>query len=161
MTSLNLIYSDDLVSIIVDSLQDHLYRNHKNHLLHGPIIDLGCGTGAFLHELKRRNPSTHVIGVDQHPQERYKDVSYLTSDLTRTNLSSSSASLIITLNISDYIGITISQESFFQEVDRLLMPNGVYVPLDLFRKKLIAPFQNAQYKSFALDYQEKPSHNIL
>ena len=35
----------------------------------GPVLDVGCGTGALAAEIARRQPGRHVTGAD--PSERY------------------------------------------------------------------------------------------
>ncbi len=151
------IYSNGFAESIVKNMSEFLCLAGKDLLDGSLIVDLGCGDGTILHELKKLYPTTRRIGVDRNPLQRYNDVEYRTALITATRLSNNSVGVVLSVNMSDYCGNSFKLDDFFNEVDRILTPGGVYIPNDLYRERLIRPFQRAGYRSFMLDYQEKPS----
>jgi hypothetical protein len=58
--------------------------------------------------------------------------------------------------MADYVGRGLTAEELFLEIDRILMPSGVYIPFDSGRKKLVRPFREAGYKQLEMAWQQKP-----
>ncbi len=151
------IYSNGFAESIVKNMSEFLRLAGKDCLDGSLVVDLGCGDGTVLHELKKLYPTARMAGVDRNPRKRYNDVEYKTALITATPLSHNSVGVVLSVNMSDYCGDSFKVDDFFNEVDRILTPGGVYIPNDLWREKLIRPFQRAGYRSFMLDYQEKPN----
>ncbi len=155
--SIDHIYSNAFAESIVRNMSESLCLAGKKDLWEKSlIVDLGCGDGSILHELKKSHPATRMVGVDRNPLRKYSDVGYRTAIITATQLPNDSAAVVLSVNISDYLGDSFESDDFFNEVNRILVPGGVYIPNDFFRTGLIRPFQHAGYRSFMLDYQEKP-----
>ncbi len=155
--TMDYIYSDNVAANLVETMV-WLIRHHQKETLltRGPIVDLGCGSGRVLNELKIRYQDTNVLGIDRQPRRSFSRVCYVEGNLQDTKLADKSVGIVLMVNLSDYLGETFQFDEFFNEIDRILMPGGVYVPLDLFRENLIRPFKFAGYHTFGQDYQEKP-----
>lgn len=156
---LDCIYSDDLAYIIARNIHNFMRLSKKDSLLKsGPIVDLGCGSGAVLSELKKVYPLTKAIGIDRRPTYRFEeDISYKMADIARTGLDDESVLVVLTVNMYDYLGDSFSREDFFKEVNRILVPGGVYIPSELDSRILTVPFKNSGYTSHAADFiLEKP-----
>jgi len=149
-------YSDEETDAFIRLISFYLEESDKKSFLEkGPIVDLGCGNGTLLHKLKGLYPNIECIGVDRKPYRKYPDITYLTADITRTGLVNESSRIVITVNIQDYVGDSFTKQSFFNEVNRILIPNGIYIPLEPMPRELIEPFVSAGYRSFGRYFQEK------
>ncbi len=137
------IYSDDLAfsSLIMNNLK----RSNLEAHLHGIIVDLGCGSGQTLHLLKKEYPSAICIGVDLAPSKWFP-VSYVCADMRQTGIKDGTATLVFSVNIGDYLTNEFTANQLWTEVDRLLVPGGVYLSLDISCDELTAPFRAAGYR---------------
>ncbi len=96
----------------------------------GPIIDLGCGGGRMLTELKRVYPDRGLCGVDLHPQAlaHAKATMRCGASLTQAHLhnlpfSSGSFALCLALDVYDQQGVDL--EPALAESWRILCPGGI------------------------------------
>jgi len=142
----------------------YLGRKRKEYLLEGPIVDLGCGNGDLLHKLKESHPLAKVIGIDREPYEQHPDVQYLKRNFTGTGLSDKSVLIVVSSHILDYSREFLTDgfqfDDLFREVNRILVPGGLYFPFEFGKERLITPFRKAGYHTFGTGYQEKPFTSI-
>ncbi len=95
----------------------------------GPILDLGCGSGMFVHEMAANRPQTLVLGADlssaalAHAQERSSGERFLQVDVGDLPLAPQSIGLITALDSFDQFGVDI--ERTLAEVHRVLRPGGL------------------------------------
>lgn len=146
-------YVDSHLTRILDSFGD---LDTKTLFCEGPIVDLGCGDGTLLYELKRKFNTPKVVGVDRDPDRKYDNVEYVQANLKRSGLPNNFAKVVVSTFIIDYIGGPGSYNGdftftdLFKEVDRLLVPGGIYIPIELFSKEdknnLLASFNKEGYR---------------
>jgi len=92
----------------------------------GTIVDLGCGNGNFLADVKRLFPRLKVFGVDK---TRYvsplQENELITANVTRPipGLQDNVADLVVSTTLTPWIPAD-ALESFYIEVNRLLKPEG-------------------------------------
>jgi SAM-dependent methyltransferase len=96
----------------------------------GPVLELGCGAGAFLAELRSRFPERLVLGSDVHPlalaqaSQRVRPVlSMLAADVHRLPLPTGSCAAVVALDVLDQHGVHLP--GALQEVGRVLSRDGV------------------------------------
>ncbi len=96
----------------------------------GPVLELGCGAGAFLAELRRRFPERLVVGSDVHPlalaqagQRARPGLSTLAADVHHLPLPTGSCAAVVALDVLDQHGVHLP--SALQEVGRALSKGGV------------------------------------
>ena len=150
------VYSDEMADKFAILLERTLKNNNLDNLLtNARFVDLGCGSGAVLHFLKQKHRSLEVIGVDRSPRKCYSDVAYITAIIQKTGLPDSSVQVVMLVNMVDYAGISFTAQELFREVDRILAPRGVFMPLEIGRDILTQPFKKASYKMFGYDWYQK------
>jgi SAM-dependent methyltransferase len=95
----------------------------------GPVLDLGCGGGMFVHELAASRPQALVFGADlsstalAYAQLRSNSERLLQTDVGKLPLAPESVGLVTALDSFDQIGVDIDQT--LAEVHRVLRPGGV------------------------------------
>lgn len=98
-------------------------------IIKGPYLDLGCGSGMFVHELAAARPQSLVLGADlsstalEYAQERSSGERLLQADVGQLPLASNSVGLITALDVFDQTGIEI--EPTLGEAGRVLRPGGL------------------------------------
>jgi ubiquinone/menaquinone biosynthesis C-methylase UbiE len=97
--------------------------------INGPVVDLGCGSGMFVHELAANRPQALVLGADlsatalSYAQERSGSERFLQVDVGKLPLAPQSVGLVTALDSFDQLGVEIDQT--LAEVHRVLRPGGV------------------------------------
>jgi SAM-dependent methyltransferase len=96
----------------------------------GPVLELGCGAGAFQAELRSRFPERLVLGSDVHPlalaqagQRARPVLSMLAADVHHLPLPTGSCAAVVALDVLDQHGVHLS--GALQEVARALGVGGV------------------------------------
>lgn len=96
----------------------------------GPVLELGCGAGAFLAELRRRFPERLVLGSDVHPlalaQASRRDrpvLSMLAADVHHLPLPTGCCAAVVALDVLDQHGVHLP--AALQEIGRVLSREGV------------------------------------
>jgi SAM-dependent methyltransferase len=94
----------------------------------GPILEIGCGGGAFLSELKHRYPAREIIGMDLNPvalahSKQAERVPVMQADLHHLPLAGDQCGAIIALDVFDQQGVRL--QVAIQESQRVLRPGGI------------------------------------
>jgi len=95
----------------------------------GMLVDLGCGTGETLHQLKTHWPKLQLTGVDIAPamieqaQTRGLDSRLLVADIEQTGLPAESANIVLSCAAMQWC----DPNRAAQEVLRLLKPGGQFL----------------------------------
>lgn len=150
---LSSVYSDYFSETILNLMEEMLQKERLGQLLKGVVVDIGCGSGRILH-LIREKYNADVIGVDLNPSMVYKDVKYLQEDMRHTSMPSSTATLVFSVNIADFLDDYFKAEDIFNEVDRVLISGGVYMPTQTDLSCLKQPYESAGYRKFLGGYQK-------
>ncbi len=98
----------------------------------GPIVEVGCGGGQMLGELRQRYPGRLVVGADLHPLALSHARHFLRPDtgLTQATLpelpwQENQMALLVALDVFDQRGVELG--AALAESYRLLRPDGVLV----------------------------------
>lgn len=150
---LSSVYSDYLSEDYIEMMEEILEIHELSHLLKETIVDLGCGSGRILHLLKKKY-GCNAIGVDLRPTPMYGDVYYLITDVRHIGLVANRASFVFSINIADFLDYSLTAESIFKEVDRILIPGGVYLPTVIDSDRLGQPYKRANYNPIYCGYQK-------
>ncbi len=108
------------------------------------ILDLGCGTGAFIEAIQNKNSakivgvdlSSGMLGVAKKRFANYKNISFLRKDFMQLSFPKDSFDLI-TMGYSSRFIPKKREEEFMKKVDEWLTPEGRFVvalfqsPLDM------------------------------
>jgi SAM-dependent methyltransferase len=96
----------------------------------GPFLELGCGGGAFLAELRRAYPQRTLVGIDLHPvalayaQRRLgAPAPVMQANLTRLPFADHSFAALLALDVLDQRGVDLP--AALAEVQRVLRPGGI------------------------------------
>jgi ubiquinone/menaquinone biosynthesis C-methylase UbiE len=98
------------------------------------VLDLACGSGAFISAVLTKNPKT-VIGVDitegmlNLAKERFKEntnVTLINKSFMDVDFNEESFDLIVMANASRYIP-TSMEEKFFSNITKWLKKDGVFI----------------------------------
>lgn len=96
----------------------------------GPVLELGCGAGAFLAELRSRFPERLVLGSDVHPLalaqaslQARPVLSMLAADVHHLPLPTGSCAAVVALDVLDQHGVHLP--GALQEIGRALSVGGV------------------------------------
>lgn len=93
----------------------------------GPVVEIGCGSGAFLAELSRRWPDRAVIGLDlrgdalAHAQPRAAG-RLIQADVGRLPLVDQGCALVVGFDIFDQVGVAFVEA--LKDCRALLRPGG-------------------------------------
>jgi SAM-dependent methyltransferase len=96
---------------------------------HGPLLELGCGGGAFTVELAASQPDATVIGLDLRAsalafaRSRAAQLAWMQGNLLHLPFAPASFALITALDVVDQTGINASQA--LATIRALLLPGGV------------------------------------
>lgn len=106
---------------------------------HGPVLELGCGSGIFLQELNKRRPQHLCIGIDRssialgyadRPPAHHQPTHYqpkaqqlAQADLRQLPFAADHFGLLVALDVLDQRSINLQQA--IQESWRILQPNGL------------------------------------
>ncbi len=102
---------------------DEVVKKHKNH--EGVFVDGGCGREHFLH--RYADDFRYCIGFDiafDEKQHNSDNVCYSYGDLEHIPLGENSVDVFLTNFVLEHIK---HPEIFFEEVGRVIKPNGVFV----------------------------------
>lgn len=97
----------------------------------GPILELGCGGGAFTVEMAEHFPQRLVFGLDLHPVAlvtvtdrtgRIGNLQAAGADLHQLPVRDRSCALVVALDVLDQAGVDLS--AALTEIRRVLKPNG-------------------------------------
>lgn len=88
----------------------------------GTLVDLGCGNGVFLSEIKKAFPEITAIGIDKLSYKNYAPIR-LTSDLREICLPSEVADLVVSNLAFQYL--RKNPEQAYQEAYRITKPGGM------------------------------------
>ncbi len=97
----------------------------------GPILELGCGGGAFIDEMAERFPQRLVLGLDLHPAalanliDKTRGIGNLQAtgaNLHHLPLCDSSCALVVALDVLDQASVDLP--AALTEIRRVLMPDG-------------------------------------
>lgn len=95
----------------------------------GPILELGCGGGAFARELAQAHSDVPVVGLDLREaaltfaQSRAQSVAWLQGDLLQLPFAGPTFALIAALDVVDQQGIDAT--AALATIHDLLLPGGV------------------------------------
>lgn len=95
----------------------------------GPVLDLGCGGGMFVHDLAATRPQALVMGLDlsatalMYAQERSGGERLLQGDGSALPLAGQTIGLVTALDSFDQVSLDLDQA--LAEVRRVLRPGGV------------------------------------
>ncbi|MBA3534070.1 MAG: class I SAM-dependent methyltransferase [Ardenticatenales bacterium] len=93
-----------------------------------PIVEIGCGGGAFLGELKAHYPTRQAIGLDLNPVALAHTKQAVTASVMQANLhhlplASEQCGAIIGLDVFDQQGVDLL--AALRESQRVLQPGGI------------------------------------
>ena len=93
-----------------------------------PILEIGCGGGAFLSELAQRYPTHTILGADLNPvavahAKQGSKHPVLEADLHQLPLPSNYCGTIIALDVFDQLAVNLV--AALREAERVLQPGGV------------------------------------
>ena len=101
-----------------------------NALPSGPILEVGCGGGAFLTELKAHHPARTILGIDTNPtalglskQSYGEDRSLAQANLHYLPFPDSKLGTLVGLDVYDQTGVELA--SALAESWRVLRPGSV------------------------------------
>lgn len=95
----------------------------------GPILELGCGGGAFAIDLARTHPGVQVVGLDLRDaalifaRSRSQQVTWLQGDLSQLPFAGATFALIAALDVVDQEGVDAG--AALTAIHNLLLPGGV------------------------------------
>jgi SAM-dependent methyltransferase len=98
-------------------------------IIRGPLLDLGCGSGMFVHELAGARPQALVLGADlsttalAYAQARSSGERLLQVDANSLPLAGETIGLVTALDSFDQVGVDI--DLTLREVRRVLRPGGL------------------------------------
>lgn len=97
----------------------------------GPILELGCGGGAFIAERAERFPQRLALGLDLHPvalatvadkASAFGNLQAMGANVHRLPLRDNSCALVVGLDVLDQAGVDLP--AALAEVWRILKPGG-------------------------------------
>ena len=97
----------------------------------GPILELGCGGGAFIAEMAERFPQRLVLGLDLHPVAlatvadkalAFGNLQAMGANVHRLPLRDDSCALVVGLDVLDQAGVDLP--AALAEAWRILKPGG-------------------------------------
>jgi SAM-dependent methyltransferase len=101
----------------------------RQPIIKGPFLDLGCGSGMFVHELAGQRPQALVLGADlsgtalAYARARSGGEQLLQVDVGYLPLAPASIGLVTALDSFDQVGVDIDRT--LREVRRVLRPGGL------------------------------------
>ena len=102
------------------------------------ILDVGCGSGTLIREIRKTNKKTHITGIDINiniKKNSIQNCEFLIENITKLNLKDNSFDIIYALDTLEHvkdIGTAID------EIKRVLKPNGKLI--------IVGPTENLFYK---------------
>lgn len=93
----------------------------QNKFERGVVVDLGCGNGRFLGDLKLKFPHLTTIGVDRKLYQ-HSFRGFIVGDLRQLPLESGIADLVVSTCVSQWINS--DRPEFYKEAMRILKKNG-------------------------------------
>ncbi len=101
------------------------------------ILDLGTGPGIFLNQMKQRYPESSLIGVDvQHEMEKMahnkleEGITFINHDLTQPPIKGIADGSIDIINCMMTVHELHTPSPLYQEIKRVLSPNGIAIIQD-------------------------------
>lgn len=120
----------------------------------GTIVDIGTGDGKLLAALSERYPDAQFFGVSTEPAKAKRNAPHaeiVNEDLKSLHFPDDFFTMALTCNIFDYASDhvrygggrikpgTYSFPELFSEVGRILVPRGLYVPVEEGRDAYFSP----------------------
>ncbi|MBW3004171.1 class I SAM-dependent methyltransferase [Candidatus Woesearchaeota archaeon] len=147
------LFGSDMRHLYTDSNAEDTVRSASRLLtdngveLSGTLLDIGGGSGLIVKLFEERYDVKGVC-LDMNPSASHK-VSYVKGDGRNLPVKSGSVDVVIACSMLEYI------PNIFPEVDRVLKPGGVFLPLELLREAWLPAFREAGYEEFGLGYMRK------
>ena len=97
----------------------------------GPILELGCGGGAFIAEVAERSPKRLALGLDLHPvalatvagkTQAFGNLQAIGANVHRLPLRDDSCALVVGLDVLDQAEVDLP--AALAEAQRILKPGG-------------------------------------
>ena len=101
------------------------------------VLELGCGQGANMAYLAKRNPNVRFQGIDLYPsldkRNRKYDISLIQGDYHDLSMiEDNSIDMVYALETLCY---SQNKNQIFKEVNRVLKPNGLFIIYDAYLNK--------------------------
>lgn len=129
------------------------------------VLDLACGTGNLLKELKARFPSTQLTGVDQSSgmlqiarDKLDESISLYQNSATSLDFANESFDLVITNSAFHFFP---EQEKALQEIQRVLKTNGRLVLTDWCKDFAFIKFYDWYLRSLKSSYSNSLSSSEM
>lgn len=91
------------------------------------VLDVGCASGWFLSEVKRKYPKSKCVGVDvyekatNYGRKKYKELELISADAHNLPFKTSSFDLVICTEVLEHVD---SPDTVLSEIKRVLVKNG-------------------------------------
>ncbi len=94
------------------------------------ILDVGCASGWFLHEISKKFSKTKCIGIDTYKEailygkKRYKNLTLVHADCHKIPFPPESFDLVICTEVLEHV---LDPKKVVEEIKRVLKPDGIAV----------------------------------
>lgn len=145
---------DDLV-VVQRRVRDRIHELCRSHLSsHGVVVDVGAGTGALLHSLRKDYPSALLIPLDaahgmmSHARRGLSLHHAVTADAEALPLRSGGVDLVISSSAFQWLD---SLDGAFREIRRILLPGGLFI-FSLFGSETLRELRDAYRRAVRLHW---------
>ena len=128
------------------------------------VLELGCGTGAFLHLVREHRPEAHLTGVDLCPamlaeaRAKVPTADLREADLEKVRFPAASFDLVLSLNVLHHLN---DLDAHLRQLARWCAPEGTILLCDFARDSLLLRFAELYWERFHASHHRAYSHREL
>lgn len=144
------------IHLVLDTLHKKKFQS---------LVDIGCGDGRFLRDIKREFPGKRILGVDYSadainlPKALNPDIDYICLDIGKKNLGNKKFDVATLIEVLEHIPLG-RIDSFLNGISNLLSANGLLILTVPHRNKNVLAKHYQHFDSKSLTHVIKPYFNI-